>query len=83
MERTEASNILGKRLSIICVAERARLRDGEHMVKSMDRKRTDAAQFGGIGNALARAIETRVTVLGHLRRGGSPTAFDHERVPWG
>ena len=56
MEGTEASNILGKRLSIICMAELACLRDGEQVVKSMDRKRTDAAQLGGNGNALARAI---------------------------
>ena len=75
-------NTHGKRFSIICVAEGARLPDGEQVVKSMDLKRTDAKQLGGIGNAIARAIEegvgieTRVTVLGHLQRGGSPTAFD-------
>jgi 6-phosphofructokinase 1 len=41
-------------------------------------------QLGGIGHLLGRAIEerigseTRVTVLGHVQRGGSPTA--HDRV---
>ncbi|MBP1661146.1 MAG: 6-phosphofructokinase, partial [Candidatus Aminicenantes bacterium] len=39
-------------------------------------------RLGGIGNMIAReiemrtAIDTRVTVLGHVQRGGSPTAFD-------
>ncbi|HNV87102.1 MAG TPA: 6-phosphofructokinase, partial [Candidatus Omnitrophota bacterium] len=38
--------------------------------------------LGGIGNALAKLIEertgyeTRVTVLGHIQRGGTPTSFD-------
>jgi len=38
--------------------------------------------LGGIGNILAKAIEkrtgyeTRVVILGHVQRGGSPTAFD-------
>jgi 6-phosphofructokinase 1 len=75
-------NTHGKRFSIICVAEGARLPDGDQVVKAMDIKRTDARQLGGIGDAVARAIEegvgleTRVTVLGHLQRGGSPTAYD-------
>jgi len=75
-------NTHGKRFSIICVAEGARLPDGQQVIKSMDVKRTDARQLGGIGDAVARAIEegagieSRVTVLGHLQRGGSPTAFD-------
>jgi len=39
-------------------------------------------RLGGIGNVLAREIEqrtgfeTRAVVLGHIQRGGSPTAFD-------
>jgi 6-phosphofructokinase 1 len=75
-------NTHGKRFSIVCVAEGARLPDGDQVVKAMDVKRTDARQLGGIGAAVAHAIEsgvgleTRVTVLGHLQRGGSPTAYD-------
>jgi 6-phosphofructokinase 1 len=40
------------------------------------------ARLGGIGNALAQEIEkrtgyeTRSVVLGHIQRGGSPSAFD-------
>ena len=39
-------------------------------------------RLGGIGNLLAEEIEkrtgfeTRVTILGHIQRGGTPTAFD-------
>ena len=39
-------------------------------------------RLGGIGRQLERAIEertgyeTRATVLGHVQRGGTPTAFD-------
>ncbi|CAI8026465.1 Pyrophosphate--fructose 6-phosphate 1-phosphotransferase [Geodia barretti] len=42
----------------------------------------EGAQLGGIGQLVAHAVEegtsyeTRVTVLGHLQRGGTPTAFD-------
>ena len=51
------------------------------------RRRARSTQFGhvrlgGIGHALAEEIEartgfeTRVTILGHVQRGGTPTAFD-------
>jgi 6-phosphofructokinase 1 len=42
----------------------------------------DPVRLGGVGRVLAAAIENatgleaRVTVLGHLQRGGEPTAFD-------
>lgn len=72
----------GARFSIICVAEGARPAGGERIVKEIDAKRTDAVRLGGIGDHVAARIgeetklETRVTVLGHVQRGGSPTAFD-------
>ncbi len=72
----------GKRFSIVCVAEGAKCPDVGEVVKSYDEKRTDAKQLGGVGELVARKItegteaETRVTVLGHLQRGGSPTTFD-------
>jgi phosphofructokinase-like protein len=72
----------GKRFSIVCVAEGAKPAGGDHIVKALDPKRTDAKQLGGIGEHVAKRItgdtglETRVTVLGHLQRGGSPTPFD-------
>ncbi len=72
----------GKRFSIVCVAEGARCPDVGEVVRTYDVKRTDAKQLGGVGDLVARRItdgtglETRVSVLGHLLRGGSPTAFD-------
>jgi 6-phosphofructokinase 1 len=72
----------GARFSIICVAEGAKPEGGELVVKEKDVKRTDPIRLGGIGDSVARRIEeetgleTRVTVLGHLQRGGSPSAFD-------
>jgi phosphofructokinase-like protein len=72
----------GRRYSIVCVAEGAKLPDGGEVVKATDERRTDARQLGGIGEVVAARIaegtglETRVTVLGHLQRGGTPTAHD-------
>jgi 6-phosphofructokinase 1 len=72
----------GKRFSIVCVAEGAKLPGGEEVVRALDPKRTDAKQLGGVGGVVARQIEagtgveTRVTVLGHLQRGGAPTVAD-------
>lgn len=72
----------GARYSIICVAEGAKPENGQIVVKETDSKRTDPVRLGGIGELVAARIqeetklETRVTVLGHVQRGGSPTAFD-------
>ena len=73
---------MGSRFSIVCVAEGAKPSDGDLVVKEHDAKRTDPLRLGGIGDLVGRKIEdetgleTRVTVLGHVQRGGSPTAFD-------
>jgi phosphofructokinase-like protein len=74
----------GKRFSIVVVAEGAKLiRSG--VEKSVAKDRLDAfgrPQLGGIAQALADAIEeetgmeSRVTVLGHVQRGGTPSAWD-------
>lgn len=72
----------GARFSIICVAEGAKPEGGSLVAVELDAKRTDPIRLGGIGDVVAKRIEretgleTRVTVLGHLQRGGSPTAFD-------
>jgi len=52
------------------------------VVKRMVKNSTDPIRLGGIGNKIANDIErctgleARVTVLGHLQRGGSPSPFD-------
>jgi ATP-dependent phosphofructokinase / diphosphate-dependent phosphofructokinase len=72
----------GAKFSIVCIAEGSKPKGGEVSVKEMDKKRTDPIRLGGIGELVAKRIEdetgveTRVTVLGHVQRGGSPTAFD-------
>ncbi len=72
----------GAKFSIVCVAEGAKPAGGDVSVKEMDKKRTDPVRLGGIGELISKNIEdetgqeTRVTVLGHIQRGGSPTAYD-------
>jgi phosphofructokinase-like protein len=52
------------------------------VTQSTEKDAFDHVRLGGIGNFLAREIEkrmnveTRVTVLGHVQRGGTPTARD-------
>ncbi|MGI5840212.1 MAG: 6-phosphofructokinase [bacterium] len=72
----------GKYFSIIVVAEGAKPVDGEMVVQKYVRDVSDPVRLGGIGNKVGEdltrtlGVETRVTVLGHLQRGGSPTPFD-------
>ena len=72
----------GKKFSIIVAAEGARPIDGEMVVKTRLEGRTDPVVLGGIGAKVADdlegliGLETRVTVLGHIQRGGSPNAYD-------
>lgn len=72
----------GKKFSIVVVSEGAKAADGEMVVREVIADSADPIRLGGIGNVVGRHIEqctgmeTRVTVLGHLQRGGSPTPFD-------
>jgi ATP-dependent phosphofructokinase / diphosphate-dependent phosphofructokinase len=72
----------GKKFSIIVVAEGAKPRGGEMVIERNLPGRTDPIKLGGIGAKLGAdlehftGMETRVTVLGHLQRGGSPIAVD-------
>lgn len=81
-DKIRKRELKGKRFSIICVAEGAKAINGDLVLKGTDIKRTDPKQLGGIGEVVAGKItldtgkETRVTVLGHLQRGGSPTPYD-------
>jgi 6-phosphofructokinase 1 len=81
-DKIHKRELMGKRFSLVCAAEGAIPLGGEMVFKGTDEKRTDPVQLGGIGKIVADEIEkntgreTRVTVLGHLQRGGSPTPFD-------
>ena len=70
----------GMNFSILAVSEGAKPLDGEQ-VFSRPGDEVYTPRLGGIGNRVGEYIEqagyeTRVTVLGHLQRGGSPTPFD-------
>jgi 6-phosphofructokinase 1 len=79
----------GKSFSIVVASEGAKLmtddesdKDGSFILSSMKTDAFGHVKLGGIGNVLAEEIEkrtgfeTRATILGHIQRGGSPTAFD-------
>ena len=72
----------GKTFSIVVVAEGAKLADDRMVLQSQETDAFGHVRLGGVGYVLGNEIEkgtgfeTRVTVLGHIQRGGSPTAFD-------
>jgi len=72
-----------KHFSIVVVAEGAKPVGGDVVVQRLVKEDSaDPIRLGGIGQKVAQeiermlAIETRVTVLGHLQRGGSPSPYD-------
>jgi 6-phosphofructokinase 1 len=72
----------GRFASIVVVAEGAKPKEGTMSLTSGEVDAFGHVRLGGIGQLLAEEIEkrtgfeTRVTVLGHIQRGGTPTAFD-------
>lgn len=72
----------GKSFSIVVVAEGAKFKEGDLVKQEEKLDAFGHVRLGGIGHILGEEIEkrtgfeTRVTVLGHIQRGGSPTAFD-------
>ncbi len=72
----------GKRYGIVVVAEGAKTEGGELIHKGKGEAGRQEVVLGGIGEWVAREIQTRTgkdtrsLVLGHLQRGGSPTTFD-------
>ncbi len=72
----------GRRFSIIVVAEGARGRDGAAVVHRRVEDSPDPDRLGGIGQLVSQRLEAlietevRHVALGHVQRGGAPTAFD-------
>ncbi|MCX6826516.1 MAG: ATP-dependent 6-phosphofructokinase, partial [candidate division Zixibacteria bacterium] len=81
-DKIRKRNREGKNFSIIVIGEGAKAEGGDMVVKKMVENSPDKIRLGGISNQLAAQIEsitkleTRVIILGHLLRGGGPTAFD-------
>jgi 6-phosphofructokinase 1 len=74
---------LGKHFTIVIVAEGARLAGGS-FVTAGEAGSNREARLGGIGQLVAAELERltgkecRTVVLGHLQRGGAPTAWDRQ-----
>ncbi|MBV8387708.1 MAG: 6-phosphofructokinase [Acidimicrobiia bacterium] len=72
----------GRFASIVVVAEGAEPLEGTMATQSNEVDAFGHVRLGGISNLVAEEIEkrtgfdTRVTILGHVQRGGTPTAFD-------
>jgi len=72
----------GRYASIVVVAEGAQPKEGSFALASGEVDEFGHVRLGGIGEVIAKEIrqrtgfDARVTVLGHIQRGGTPTAFD-------
>ena len=73
----------GKNFSIIVAAEGARPEKGKLTVAKVVKDSPDPLRLGGVSYKIAEIVdqsgaglESRVVVLGHVQRGGEPTAFD-------
>lgn len=75
-------NAQGKTFSIVVVGEGAHPMGGKMTVSRTVKNSPDAIRLGGVSHQIAAQlealthIECRVTILGHLLRGGSPSAHD-------
>ena len=78
----------GRWASIVVIAEGARPKEGTLELPEPEIDQFGHARLGGIGQVVAAEIEartgfdTRVTVLGHIQRGGTPSAFDRVLCSW-
>lgn len=71
-----------QKFTIIAIAEGATVEGGEMTVSHIEANSYDPLRLGGVAHVLREQIqphlqsEVRATVLGHVQRGGAPTAFD-------
>jgi 6-phosphofructokinase 1 len=81
-EHIKRRQMRGAHFSVVVVAEGAKPKGGVEITYSDSVDEFGHVRLGGIGYYLGKeiekctGIETRVVMLGHLQRGGSPTAFD-------
>jgi len=78
-QHLRAAHARGQNHALVVCSEGVRLASGETVSHAFA---DGEIRYGGVGAAIAEIIgketgaETRVTVLGHVQRGGSPCAFD-------
>jgi 6-phosphofructokinase 1 len=66
---------------LVCIAEGVRI-EGEEVVREVVADPASPVRLGGVGQVLQQRLqplvgcEVRSTLLGHVQRGGTPTAFD-------
>ena len=81
-DRIRRRHDAGRTFSIVVVSEGATPKDGGETHAGAGTDAFGHARLGGIAVDLERAIEkrtgyeSRMTILGHVQRGGTPTAFD-------
>ena len=78
----KANRARGKNFALVVVAEGAKPLNGEVKVAKVVADSPDPIRLGGIGEIVSEqlerltGLESRATILGHVQRGGSPTAND-------
>lgn len=81
-ETIKKNQAMGKNFSIVVVAEGAKPLGGDVVVSKVVENSPDPIRLGGIGQVVAGqlenlvGLESRATILGHVQRGGTPTAND-------
>ncbi len=80
LRKITARSRAGSKFSLLAVSEGAKPLGGQELF-SRSGDALYVPRLGGIGQEVGKyieqqGIEARVTVLGHVQRGGSPTAFD-------
>ena len=81
-ERIQHRHRRGENFSIVVVAEGAVPQEGTMTLQSGETDEFGHVRLGGVGNRVTDEIKTRtgfdarVVILGHMLRGGTPTAFD-------
>ncbi|WKX72677.1 6-phosphofructokinase [Streptomyces sp. XD-27] len=82
VEMVEERFARGKKFAVVCVAEGAHPAEGSMEYQKGEIDQYGHERFAGIGNRLAVELERRLgkearpVILGHVQRGGTPTAYD-------
>jgi 6-phosphofructokinase 1 len=81
-EKVEERSNSGRRFSIVVVSEGVKKPGGDYVVRQRVEDSHEQVRLGGIGTWISSEIqeatgrESRAVVLGHIQRGGTPTARD-------